>query len=436
MSPGLIWAAVLVAVGLLVPILVARPVWGLYILLLLLTTVPPRGVITILANNLMPVDLYLMSYTLLWVWHKGISGASPRTSPLMLPISLIVLVRFLSVLATPGLIADSLVSFLRYVEWLLVFAIVLDVARRRDAIRLVMVFLVVIGAQSLISVGQASWSAITGQATVARGGTLGYVGTLLGWFQLFAILIGFSLSHRAREPWTRLAWWAYTVLVGVGLISTLGRTAWITGIIALLAYQWLDHTASVAARIRRSFRYLLTVTAILAMVFAVNRTLLGLAVLRAASIGSVGQTFSWLERLTLWRVGLEMFIQHPILGVGSGNFADLLGTRVGAESAYTAHNAVIGVLSETGLVGFMAYLFYVVRVVTVVRRELLANAESDLYPLLLPLGSTIMALLVADWFGWTSFLVWSIFFLGIFMVLAREGSAGRSHEHLLLGERG
>src|SRR5205807_10427466 len=59
------------------------------------------------------------------------------------------------------------------------------------------------------------------------------VGALLGWLQIPAILIGFSLSHRAREPWTRLAWWAYTVLVGVGLISTLGRTAWITTAVAL-----------------------------------------------------------------------------------------------------------------------------------------------------------------------------------------------------------
>ena len=280
-----------------------------------------------------------------------------------------------------------------------------------------------------------SWSAITGQATIARGGTLGYVGALLGWLQIFAILIGFSLSHRTREPWTRLAWWAYTVLVGVGLISTLGRTAWITTAVALLAYQWLDHTASVAARAGRTIRYLLTATAILAMVFVVNRTLLGLAVLRAATFGSLGETFSWLERLTLWRVGLVMFLQHPLLGVGTGNYADLLGGMVGPESAYTTHNAVIDVLSETGLVGFVVYLFFVARVVAMVRRELRTNAGSDLYPLLLPLGSTIIALLAADWIGWTSFLVWSIFFLGVFLVLAREGSARSGHEHLLLGER-
>jgi O-antigen ligase len=436
MSDALIWAAVTLAAGLLVPILVARPVWGLYILLVLLTVVPARGVVSILDNHLMPVDLFMMSYAVLWVWHKGVTGASPRISPLLAPLALVVFVRFLSVLATPGLILDSLISFLKYVEWLFVFVIILDVARRRDAIRLVMVFLAVMGAQSLISVGQASWSAITGQETIARGGTLGYVGTLLGWLQLFAILIGFSLSHRARESWTRLAWWLYTVVVGVGLISTLGRTAWITGIVALLAYQWLDHTASVAVRVRRTFRYFVTATAVLAMVFFVNRTLLGVAVLRAASFSSLGETFSWLERLTLWKLGLEMFVHHPILGVGTGNYADLLGSMVGSESAYTAHNAVIGVLSETGLVGFLVYVYYVVRVVAVVRRELRANAESDLYPLLLPLGSTIIALLVADWFGWTSFLVWSIFFLGIFMVLAREGSVGSGHENLLLGERG
>src|SRR2546425_9038559 len=42
---------------------------------------------------------------------------------------------------------------------------------------------------------------------------------------------------------------------------------------------------------------------------------------------------------------------RSILGVGTGNYVDLLGGMVGAEDARTTHNAIIGVLSETGLVG-------------------------------------------------------------------------------------
>ena len=79
----LIWVVAILAAGVLIPTLVVKPVWGLYVLLLLVTVVPPRGVVSILDNHLMPVDLYMVLFTLLWVWHKGITGASPRISRLL-----------------------------------------------------------------------------------------------------------------------------------------------------------------------------------------------------------------------------------------------------------------------------------------------------------------------------------------------------------------
>ena len=166
----------------------------------------------------------------------------------------------------------------------------------------------------------------------------------------------------------------------------------------------------------------------LGILFSVNHLLLGLALWRAATVTSLGETFAWVERLTLWRVGLEMFVQHPILGVGTGNYVDLLARMVGAEDARTTHNAIVGVLSETGLVGLVTYLFFASRVVALVRRDLRTHTASPLYPLLLPLGSTIVAMLFADWLGWTSFTVWSMFFLALFVVLVREAGPGGGHE--------
>ena len=92
------------------------------------------------------------------------------------------------------------------------------------------------------------------------------------------------------------------------------------------------------------------------------------------------------------------------------------------------HNAIVGVLSETGLVGLVTYLFFASRVVALVRRDLRTHTASPLYPLLLPLGSTIVAMLFADWLGWTSFTVWSMFFLALFVVLVREAGPGGGHE--------
>lgn len=422
-----IWPFAVVGACLLIPALVVKPVWGLYPLLVILTVIPPEGVVAILDYMLTPVDLYMMLFTLLWVWHKGIGGQGIRTSPLLLPISLVVFVRFLSVFATPALIEDSLVSSLRYVEWLLVFVIVVDVTRSRDAIRLLELFLFVMGAQSLLSIAQASLTA-GGPWKVARGGTLGETGMLLGWLEVYALLIGFSLSHRARTAGKRLAWWAYTILVGIGLISTLGRTAWITTAVALLAYLWFDRTAALIPKAARAVRDLVMAGVILGVMFATDRLLFGLAVWRAATFASLGETFAWVERLTLWRVGLEMFAQHPIFGVGTGNYVNLLGGMVGTEDARTTHNAIIAVLSETGLVGLVTYLLFASRVVAMVRRDLRTHTASPLYPLLLPLGSAIVALLFADWIGWASFVVWSMLFLGLYVVLVREADPGGGHE--------
>jgi O-antigen ligase len=46
-----------------------------------------------------------------------------------------------------------------------------------------------------------------------------------------------------------------------------------------------------------------------------------------------------------------MFLEHPVLGVGGGNFTD--------NNALTAHNSFVLVLAETGYVGFTIWFAFV-----------------------------------------------------------------------------
>ena len=421
-----VWPFTVLAACVLVPVVLTRPAWGLYPLLVVIAVIPPEGVLSFLHYELIPADLFMALYAVLWAWHKGSAGQGIRTSPLLFPLALIVFVRFLSIAATPALIQSGLVSSLRYVEWVLVFLVVVDVAQSRDAIQLIKIFLIVIAAQSLLSIAQASGSATLG-GKVSRGGTLGETGLLLAWLQIYALLIGYSFAHRAPTAGKRLGWAVYTALIGMGLMSTLGRTAWVTAAVGLLAYYWLDRSTSLAFKVTRGVRDFVAAVAVLGVLFATNRLLLGLALWRTASFASLGEQFSWVERLTLWRLGLDMFVHHPVLGVGTGNYSDVLGQMVGREEARNAHNAIIGVLSETGLVGLVTYLFFAGSVVAMVRRDLRKYTASPLYPYLLPLGSAVVALLFADWIGWTSFVVWSMLFLGLYVVLAREARVGGGH---------
>ena len=63
-------------------------------------------------------------------------------------------------------------------------------------------------------------------------------------------------------------------------------------------------------------------------------------------------------RIQYWKASWEVFREHPILGVGPGNFADsYLAHRTprGSETRY-AHNDYVEVTVEQGLAGLVAYL--------------------------------------------------------------------------------
>jgi O-antigen ligase len=59
----------------------------------------------------------------------------------------------------------------------------------------------------------------------------------------------------------------------------------------------------------------------------------------------VGNDANASSRIMFWRIGLRMFEQNPILGVGPGNFAAVNPTH------YVSHSLYIQVLAESGLAG-------------------------------------------------------------------------------------
>jgi O-antigen ligase len=59
-------------------------------------------------------------------------------------------------------------------------------------------------------------------------------------------------------------------------------------------------------------------------------------------------------RFDIWRTGLELFVAHPLLGIGAGTF------KVGIEQVFgiaiAPHNVYLAVLVEGGLVGFLLFV--------------------------------------------------------------------------------
>src|SRR5579875_774185 len=73
------------------------------------------------------------------------------------------------------------------------------------------------------------------------------------------------------------------------------------------------------------------------------------------------QDYSTAERLAHWIAGINMFLTHPILGVGIGNYPDAYTQyyiTIFVNSLGHAHNYYINIAAETGIIGLFAFLTF------------------------------------------------------------------------------
>ena len=76
-------------------------------------------------------------------------------------------------------------------------------------------------------------------------------------------------------------------------------------------------------------------------------------------------------RITAWKKGVRMFVDHPLFGVGIGNFgnANAIAYSSGRHRSYLkAHNLYVQVFAETGLVGAVAFFGFMFQFLRLNRR--------------------------------------------------------------------
>lgn len=63
------------------------------------------------------------------------------------------------------------------------------------------------------------------------------------------------------------------------------------------------------------------------------------------------------SRIEIWKDTLRSIKKHPVLGVGIGNFPEVLGKNISAgKKGASAHNLFLDIFSEMGILGLMAFL--------------------------------------------------------------------------------
>lgn len=79
--------------------------------------------------------------------------------------------------------------------------------------------------------------------------------------------------------------------------------------------------------------------------------------------------FSMLQRIELWRNGFAVFLQHPLLGVGTGDVVDACQARLAATHSPLAHKGMhthsqyLNFLLAFGTMGFSIILFFFIRAI-------------------------------------------------------------------------
>lgn len=107
--------------------------------------------------------------------------------------------------------------------------------------------------------------------------------------------------------------------------------------------------------------------------FAVLSLLIPMVRRRIIEIGSQSQNES---RINLWKLALKMIKEHPILGVGNGNYASLYDAYVKKYPKlstpdyhnFPTHNSYLKVWSELGIVGIVSFVGILVSALLKVRK--------------------------------------------------------------------
>ena len=77
-----------------------------------------------------------------------------------------------------------------------------------------------------------------------------------------------------------------------------------------------------------------------------------------------GGTFS--HRTDIWRAGVEVYQDHPVVGVGSGAYPTAVQPIYG--SSIVAHNTFLSILVETGAIGLLLFVSLLLTLLASARR--------------------------------------------------------------------
>lgn len=280
-------------------------------------------------------------------------GISVRQDPMLLASVLLVVSAIPSVLMSQDS-SRATTDWLSYWELLIYFLVAANVlaVRMREV-----AFWALVAAATLSCVG----------ALIERGGGLNfwflhiparyrvsstlYPMTLAGiLYQLIMLNCAVLLTTGMKPRW-RFVLGAGTAVQVAALMLTMTRGAWLALAVGLVALCML---------VRRRALTLVAVGLMAALVLfsLVNFHSQGRSIPELARSGLDRDAAT---RVVLWDIAWDLFREHPLLGVGMGDYtieADKLLAGRSVTTTVDTHNVYLHILATRGLVGFVPFLFF------------------------------------------------------------------------------
>ncbi len=247
---------------------------------------------------------------------------------------------------------------LRYLPFLWLVAMAVSTAHGRR--------IVAFGIAAIVSV----WTldgllqAITGNSL----GGLSHAERLSGIFGAENLKIGLvlaSLSPFVLLPAARrgpLSWVLVAVALGIVILLAGSRASWITYALVLLVTglgQMGWRRTAAAAVVAGLFTLVLAASFSDVLGPRVQRSL------EALQMHEEGLDFALSGRVVLWQTTAEIIVNHPLTGVGTDNFqraykayadTDDQFVEWGRPGAFHAHQIVLEILAETGVIGLLLWI--------------------------------------------------------------------------------
>ena len=394
---------------------------------------PPRGLLFVLTGLSAAVPLFIWpsaseyGYTksifalvgvgalcMTWAIHAWIRGTwAVRIPRLLLPFGLLIASGLLSMFnaLNASVVLQSLLLMLCFGA---VFLLVSNLVRTPRDVTLILFALLTAGMLAAVYGLLQYFGVVTGgpgagplDPIISTMGNRNYLGGYLAYILLPSIILLVRLKSRILRGVSLLM-----IVICFGVVLLVNQTGTLIALcvaaVAIFGGWWIFRPVTPISSNRR-WLIALVLSAVVIGLFAAPSGPLN-SVVAVSDDGSTWLSELWSRssgqtRSEDWYVGLEMFRDHPVLGVGLGNYklrfvpykVDFLASPQGASftqpiaRAAQAHSEYIQTLAELGVVGSIALLGLLAFLLAGFWVRLRANrGEPERFDLLLLLGGIVV----------------------------------------------